>query len=260
MALFIPDGDRFTPTPFTTGPWRADAQHGGPPSALLGRCTERVLEADEAVARISVELVKPVPLEPLRATCRRVSVSRRVSHIEAALHHGGIVVARSTALVLRGSDLPEPRWRPEPEPEWAVAPADAVVRPPGFGVAEPTTYHQTAVEHRITRGGFAEAGPAASWVRLLQPLVEGEQTSSFCTVMATADFGSGISAVYWQTDGVGLINADLTVAFTRPPTGEWVRVHSETTVGPGMGLAVTSLGDELGPFGSATQSLLGITF
>ncbi len=260
MSLFTTDGGLFVPSLLTTGPWRPDAQHGGPPSALLGRATERALEPGEVVARISVELVKPVPLEPLAVAARRVPVSRRVAHIEAEIRRDDAVVASSTALVLRSGDLPEPRWRPEPDPAWAVAAPDAVVRPPGFGVSEAVTYHQSAVEHRITRGGFAEAGAATSWVQLLHPLVEGEPTSPLCSLLSVADFGSGISSVYWESDGVGLINADLTIALSRPPVGSWFRIESETTVGPGMGLATTRIGDELGPVGVGTQSLVGISF
>jgi hypothetical protein len=260
MALFTIDGDQLVPSRLTTGPWRPDAQHGGPPSALLGRATEAELRDDEMVARISVELVKPVPLEPVRVTAERLAVSRRVTHVDAHIRSGGTTVARSTSVVLRTGELPEPRWRPQPDPAWSVAPPEAIVRPPGFGVAEATTFHQDAVEHRVTSGGFGEAGPATSWVRMLYPVVEGEPTSPLCTVLAAADFGSGISSVFWQTDGTGLINADLTLALTRPPVGEWVRLQSQTTVGPGIGLAVTQLGDHLGPIGVGTQSLLGIRY
>jgi len=41
-ALFIPEGERFIPTELSRGPWTDDAQHGGPPAALLARAVERV--------------------------------------------------------------------------------------------------------------------------------------------------------------------------------------------------------------------------
>ncbi len=55
-ALFIRDGDRFVPTPFTTGPWRADAMHGGPPSALVGHRVLEAIDGDQYVARLNVEI------------------------------------------------------------------------------------------------------------------------------------------------------------------------------------------------------------
>jgi hypothetical protein len=267
MALFTREspgaGNTFTPSVHTTGPWRPDAQHGGPPSALLGYATEQILEPDETIARITIELVRPVPTERLLINAQRTRSSRRVAGINATLVHDGGIVARSAALVLRGSHLPKPRWSPERDQAWAVPSPDSVIQPPSFVHGDGgITYHQHAVEHRMTHGGFGEAGPGTSWVSLLMPLIDGEETSGLCALLAAADFGSGISAVYESDDGVGLINADVSIALARPPLGPWIRVESETTVGPGtgLGLAVAELGDHLGPVGVATQSLLGITF
>jgi len=43
-AFYLPDPDqpgRFLSTELTRGPWSPDAQHAGPPSALLGHVIER---------------------------------------------------------------------------------------------------------------------------------------------------------------------------------------------------------------------------
>ena len=65
-ALFIADGDRFVPTVHTRGPWDPQAQHGGPPAALIARAVEAVpADAPMHVARLTVELLRPVPLTPL---------------------------------------------------------------------------------------------------------------------------------------------------------------------------------------------------
>lgn len=261
MPLFVPVGDTMVPTPYTTGPWRSDAQHGGPPAALLVRDVENLMHPDESLARISIELIRPVPLEPLTVQSSRSSVSRRVNHIHGSLRVGDKEVARSMALVLTGAPLPPPHWTPE-ETAVGVPGPEMVSVPPAFGVAGvPITYHQHAIEHRLTAGGFGDAGPATVWMHLLEPLVEGEATSELCRLMAAVDFGSGISTIYSQDHGVGLINADLTVALSRPPRGEWTRLSSVTRVNDnGTGMAVTEIGDEDGYVGVATQSLLGITF
>lgn len=141
------------------------------------------------------------------------------------------------------------------------APPEAAIEPPSFALGEGyVTYHQHAVEHRMIAGAFDQAGPGTSWVSLVMPLIEGEETSGLCALLAAADFGSGVSAVYERHDDVGLINADVAIALSRPPVGPWIRIQPVTTVGPGVGLAVTQLGDHQGPVGIATQSLLGITF
>ena len=255
----MPDGELLVSTELTRGPWRPDAQHGGPPSALLGRATEAEAARFEGrVARIGVELVRPVPLVPLTVTTACETVSRRVVHVDAELRAGDEVVARSRALVLRvsplepigaatGPDLPGPEGA-RTAPGWAIE--DGV-----------TVYHRDAVEHRFVAGDFLVPGPAVDWVRLRVPLVAGEETSGLCRVLAVADFGSGISAVFDSaTSDIGLINADLTVALHRPPVGEWVRLDSRTLLGPaGVGLCTTALADVDGPIGTATQSLMALT-
>ena len=64
--FFETDGDRFVPTASTRGPWDPDAQHAGPPAALLGRAIERCEPRDGTrVGRITCEILGPVPLAPL---------------------------------------------------------------------------------------------------------------------------------------------------------------------------------------------------
>lgn len=258
-ALFELSDDMFTPSLLTTGPWQADAMHGGPPSALVGRMVESVADG-WFVARLNVELERPVPLLPLSAEIHRRDVSRRVAHVDVHLRANDAVVVSARALLLATSPLPEPSWW-SPSHHNDVLDESHRVEPPAWasGVV-PTTYHQHAVEHRMAGGdAFGTPGPASSWVNLRYPLVRGEVTSGLCRVLAAADFGSGISAVFGDEDGAGLINADLSVALTRRPTEDWVRIDSETTLdASGTALAVTHLADRHGPLGIATQSLLGL--
>ena len=63
LPLDGPDGERFHATFSTTGPWFADAQHAGPPSALLIRALERCdARPGTELARITVEVIGPVPV------------------------------------------------------------------------------------------------------------------------------------------------------------------------------------------------------
>ncbi len=259
-SLFIPTGpDSFDPTPLTGGPWRPDAQHGGPPAALLARTIETSVRPDERVARVSIELLRPVPLANLTTSVERTQVSRRVAHVGAALAAGTSVVATARALLLTTSALPEPGWRPTETPQ---RPAEGrVITPPPFASGDNTAFHRDAVEHRVVEGGFGRPGPAVEWIRLRQPVVEGEQPSPLVRVVAASDIASGVSAIYDVASGVGLINADLTIAVHRPLIGEWVGVDAVTRVGPdGVGLCVTRLFDTEGTIGNATQSLLGYSF
>lgn len=262
-ALFIADDAdllQVTPTELTRGPWQAHAQHGGPPSALLGLITERQLEADEFLAHIEIELTRPVPLLPLETRVRRERVSGRVTRIHAELHHGEHMVSRSNALVLRRTtDVPPPAAE-DPAVEWPPLPDESATYVPEYFAsgADLVTYHRDAVTHRFTHGSF-EPGAAHGWVRLKQPVVDGIEPSGFQRTLAAADFGSGISAIFnLATSGFGLINANLSVTFEREPVGEWIGIDSRTSIGPqGTGTGITRFGDEQGVAGVATQSLLG---
>jgi len=257
-ALFLPAGeDTFRPTEFTRGPWRPDAQHGGPPSALLAHVSQRKIANGEFLAQLHVELVRPVRLVPLTASVERERISGRVAKVRAVLCDADEVVARASALVIAESELDPPEWAGESPPATEPPDSDATVDPPRWASGDVTTYHRNAVEHRFTEGTFREPGPAVDWMRLRLPLIAGETPTGLERVLAAADFGSGVSAVYGANSSFGLINANLTVAMIRRHRGEWVSLDATTHVGAGSGLAITRLGDTDGLVGIATQSLLG---
>jgi Thioesterase-like superfamily len=257
-ALFVRDGDRFVPTALCRGPWSPDAQHGGPPAALLSRAVENFEDgAALQVARLTVELLRPVPLTPLTIATRWLRPGKKVQLVEAVLRAGDVEVARASALRIRRLDLPVPPELeagppPPPGPEHGAA----TFPPWGDGLARPA-FHSDAVEHRFIRGGFDRAGPAADWIRLRVPLVAGEEPSPLSRVAAAADFGNGIAWVLSRLDGWQFINPDLTIYLRRPLEGEWVCLDAVTHVaGGGGGLAESQLWDRRGIVGRAAQSLL----
>ena len=257
-GLFTFDGASYHPSEFTRGPWRPDAQHGGPPSALLAALCEVHVEGAEFLAQLNIGLLRPVGLTELTGSAERRKVSGRVAEIVAELHDGTETVARATALVLAETNLGEPEWQAEEQPPTEPPSPDHAVEPPRWASGDVTTYHRNAVEHRFTEGSFRTPGPAVDWMRLRMPVIEGVAPTGLQRVAAAADFGSGISAVYGPKASVGLINANLTIAFVRAHVGEWVSVDAITHVGPqGTGLGVTRLGDSDGLVAIATQSLLG---
>lgn len=261
-GLYRPDPERpdtFIPSPVTMGPWRPDAQHGGPPSALLTYLCEQLIQDGEHLARITVDLLTGIPLEPLTTEATRTGVSRRVAHISATLHNRGRPVARAKAVVLAEADVPPPDWRPEPV-DLPVPETLAETVAPLWAVPEGSRpFHRFGIEHRFVSGAFAEPGPAVDWVRLRQPVVDGTPPSGYQQLVGVTDIGSGISAVYDPADGVGLINADLDVAFVDRPRGPWFALLATTEIGrTGTGTAITRIADIEGRVVAvATQSLLG---
>ena len=257
-GLFDFDGELYHPSEFTRGPWRPDAQHGGPPSALLAHLCEPLVTSDEFLSQIEIELLRPVPLTALSTLVNRRQVSGRVARIDAQLVSEGQPVARASALVLATTTLSTPDWSAPQGPATEPPPPGATVDPPRWASGDVTTYHRNAVEHRFTEGSFRDPGPAVDWMRLRLPLIAGEETTGLERLAAAADFGSGISAVYGADATEGLINANLAIACYRPLVGEWVSLDAHTHVGAqGTGLGITHLGDGSGLVGVATQSLLG---
>src|SRR5690349_23883970 len=84
-ALFERDGERFAPTPLARGPWDPNALHGGAPSALFAWACERHDPSPAAfMARLTVELMRPVPLAPLQLSVRSIRPGRKVHWLEAS--------------------------------------------------------------------------------------------------------------------------------------------------------------------------------
>lgn len=256
-AIFLPDGPRFVPTELARGPWTPEAQHGGPPAALLARAFEREPGAERMlVSRLTIELLRPVPIAPLTVTTRVERPGRKVQLLGASLHAGDVEVARATALRIRRAALPVPAdlkvTQQPPAPE-----SGAASQPPWSAAIDYAAFHSHGVEHRFVAGGFERPGPAVDWIRLRVPLVAGEATPPLARVAAAADFGNGVSWTLSRNDGWRFINPDLTIYVYRGPVGEWVCLDAVTHVASeGVGLAESRLFDETGALGRSLQSLL----
>jgi hypothetical protein len=256
--LFHSDGDRWIPSELTRGPWSPDAMHGGPVAALLAHVTERVdAPGPMHPARLTLELMRPVPLAPLTVVARVLRPGRKVQWVEATLEAAGTMVARATLLRMRAAEIPWPS---------RVAGGDTAVHVPGpeagalvaapWSGDHPPAYHNTATEHRVVRGAWGELGPTTDWVRLRGDVVAGERPSPLERVAAVADFGNGISSAL-PYESHRFINADLTITLHRLPATEWVCLDAATfPERHGVGVAESVLYDERGRIGHAAQSLL----
>lgn len=236
--------DRYESSEHTRGPWDANAQHAGPPAALLGRAIEHAAPSGFRVARLTFDISRPVPIAPLKVTTEIVREGRSVTVMNATLESH----MRCTALLLRES--------PEAVPEVAGS-------GPKLDEAEPKSFfpvpwdigYHTSMEVRFARGSFLERGPATCWMRMKVPLVTGEDPSPLQRVLIAADSGNGVSNELDFSQHV-FINADLSVHLVRYPEGEWVCLDAATSIDPaGIGLADTTLSDERGRIGRAAQSL-----
>ena len=109
-AFYELDGDRFRATELTRGPWDPGSQHAGPPSALIGREIERLEGSEEfQVGRVTLEILRPVPIGPVAVEAAIVRPGRRVQLVEATLSDGdGEPLIRARAWRIRTAmlDLP----------------------------------------------------------------------------------------------------------------------------------------------------------
>jgi hypothetical protein len=251
-AFYEIDGDRYAATELTRGPWDPGAQHAGPPAALIGREIEQLPDAaDFHVGRITYEILRSVPIGPVRVEAEIVRPGRRVQLVEASLSNddGELMRARAWRIRTAPIELPESVDVPAPPgPEQGS-------QPDFFATGEEVGYH-TAMEWRSVSGGFLEPGPATVWMRMRQPLVAGEEPSPLQRTLVAADVGNGISAVLdWRR--YLFINVDLTVHLERMPEGEWVCVDAVTLPQPhGVATAESVLSDHRGRIGRAAQTLL----
>lgn len=252
-AFYEPAGSgRFISTPASAGPWDAASQHAGPPSALLARAFEHHEPVDgQQLSRVTVDILRPVPVTPLTLRVRTVRPGRRITLVEAIAEAGGLEVLHA-----RG-------WRIATSPEPVPVTADDAGVPdlPGSGELDiwPNAHragYVDAMEWRFVTGAFNRPGAAQAWVRPRLPLVAGEETSPFGRTLLVADSGNGISGRLDPVDWL-FVNVDLTVVLHRLPRGKWVLLDAATTIGQGgTGLAASRLADHEGWIGRGMQTLV----
>lgn len=255
-ALFLPDGDRYIPTELTRGGWSDDAQHGGPPGGLLGRAVEQhASDQQMEVVRLTVDLIRPVPLTPLTVRSRLARNGNRVQLVEAALEADGVEVALARGLRIRRTkvplpDVPEPSWVARPGPDSGEAP-DLTAW--GGGT---TRFHLDSVEIRSIGATFERAGQGLAWIRLVPNLVAGEAVSPFVRLATLADMGNAVGRVL-DHRRYTYVNPDITLAVHTPAEPEWIGFEGASYPREsGMGVADTLVFDEAGPIGRIIQSQL----
>ncbi|MCA9517737.1 MAG: thioesterase family protein, partial [Myxococcales bacterium] len=167
-AFFERDGEDYVASAHGRGPWSVDHLHGGPPTALMARVARDQLGADVAVARVTVELLRPVPIGRLRVVAAPLTTGATAPRVGVTLLSGEQELARAVVMGLREVDAPDAERgglgeRLEP-PEAATAFDFAFFR---WEVG----YH-TAMEARLLEGEVGR-GPVKMWMRPRVALVAG---------------------------------------------------------------------------------------
>lgn len=246
------DGRWFSPTDLARGPWDADGCHAGPPLGLMVRAMERLLPT-EPLVRVTVELMRPIPMRGFMVQAEVRRPGRQVGLTEAEVLDEDHVYARAYGLHVR--------TLPMDVPTVDVASPDLEAAVPGPFPIQDTAHGLTGFADSIEvrydpRWSMGEGGETLVWLRPRVPLLADEAPSPFQRICPLADSGNGIS---WNAylDEVLFINPDLTVWLHRPPVGEWHAAHVRSHWQPtGTGTAEAALFDVDGPIGGAVQTLL----
>ncbi len=254
-CFFVADGKDYVPTPLARGPW-GPSLSGNYIGGMLGRAAEHAVDdADLQPARLTVDLLRPVPLQPLQVHTSVVRDGRRLRLVDAFMTQNDVLVARASALFLRRSEhAVDTVWTtPVSMPAVPSEPGawehdlpmllqsygrDPVAGSPGVGVDE-----------------WRHDGQKFAWVRETKLLVDDEPLSPFTRAAMAGDVTSSLT--HWSATGLRYINADYTITLSRLPEGVYIGLASMTRYGhAGVATGVATLFDESGPIGSGTATAL----
>jgi len=260
-TLFTTDASSFVPTAHARGPWDPQALHGGAPAALITDAFEaHDPDPGMGIARLTFELLRPVPMSPLDISIEVVRAGRRVQELGAEMRSEGRLICRAGALRVASvpGDLPAGAaaeiGERMPGPEDAGELGFALEAPAGADPAY-ASFGATGMQMRWIDDPRT-LGPCRCWMRPRRELVPGRELSPLARAAAVADFGNGVSATL-PFERFLFINADLTLHLARLPRGEWIGLDARTILHEGgMGVAESVLHDRDGPIGRAFQTLV----
>ncbi len=248
-----PDGLTFVPTGYARGPWDPNACHAGPPAALMARAVEG-LAPGQRLMRLTVELVRPIPVAGFRVQGEVRRLGRSVSFTEAEIFDADHIYARAYGMHIRQLEGFDVATADVDSPQLSNAvSADFPIEP----VAHDLLAFPSSIEVMYDQdGGVGGGGPTTLWMRTKVPILADEEASPFQMICPLADCGNGISYNEYL-DRVLFVNPDLTISLHRDPVGEWFCSKAVSHwQSDGTGTADAELFDVDGPVGRAVQNLL----
>jgi acyl-CoA thioesterase len=254
-AFFTVDGDSYVPRAMTRGPWGV-GMGGQIVGGLLGWGIERSgIDPDFQPARLTVDLLRPVLLEPIQIHTSVQREGRRIKLVDGTLAQNGRTVARASALFLRRGEHPGGEVWSGPV-EMPPLPTDSDEFPPdmpffiwGYG----TTLGGSP---GIAAGEWEQShSQKFAWTRLFRPMVHGHPLTPFTRLAFVGDITSSLT--HWGTGGLRYINADYTVTASRLPDGEYIGLAAQSHYGTaGVATGSATLFDRHGPIGTSSALAL----
>jgi hypothetical protein len=245
------------PSVFTRGPWDPGLLHGGAVGALLAELAQEAMDPAFQATRLTVDLMKPVPLEAMTWSSEVLRTGRRLQLVEVSLRRAESLVAKATLLALRplafDADGLNPRLEPpgdQPDDEASQVWSNDPEAESFIGGGQDFRFLPRVSEH---------AG--VGWFRLRRAVLDDATgpPSPMARAAAASDVGGAVSAR--RGDGFpgpfSFVNADISVHLSRLPEGEWIRLASTSRWEPsGIGWVDSELSDAGGRCGAANQALV----
>lgn len=234
------------------GPWDADACHAGPVTGVIARALE-LLVTDKQLMRLSVEILRPVPIAGFSIEPSITKQGRMVTTASAMITDAdGKLIATASSLHMVVQDLGElPTIQSSMSELSSAEPGEFPIKFTAHGLPS----FSSGIEVLYPPEENNNAGPTSLWMRTL-PLVEGESPTPFQRLCPLADCGNGISRNSELSD-TSFINPDITIVMHRAPEGEWLATQAKSHWQPtGLGLSEATLFDQKGAVASALQTLL----
>ncbi len=254
-ALFRPAGaDTFVPTEVAVGPWDRRIVHGAAVAALFAG---RLDPPDDTLARLTVELLRPVPMGPLVVTVKDAGGGARVQRWDAVATSEGREVAAARGVVVRRTDLdlpPEALAHPSPFDPAAAPPLDEPNRAAEDIIGWPSFDSRAIVFDRFKVPGDDRIH---QWIRVLTTVIEGSELTGTETAAVAADYAQSAVFRHLPMTTWSYRNAELTVHLAREPVGPWIGMRSEALVQPvGAGWNAADLFDAQGRVGRSAATLV----
>ena len=250
-AIFMPEGDLFRATEHAGGPWSPDMLQGSATTGLMAREVEQLaVKSGFAVRRLTFDLWRPAGLHAFRIETDMLRDGRKAKTLQVRLMDGEVEIGRCIALLTAQGQSPGDSFakaaQDDPAPETGTP-------PPAF--AQKWSRYFQNVSVRLIGGALEKPGPAAAWMRLDVPMVEGEANTPLLQAVQATYFSSGVAQIVDMREWT-FVNPEISLYFFRAPEGEWILVRSRTRVGAnGAGLTTASLSDRHGPIAEVMQAM-----
>lgn len=258
IALFLKEGDVYTPTRYAHGPWSPELVHGGSTGGLMAYILEQCAPNPEMrMVRTTLDMFRPVPMAPLRAATKVLREGRRLQMVEATLYAEGMAVARSVGVRMKITNV---KISEEIEKQELVPDGPEGLHEINLsGSASNSNERLPGLNSNIQirrLSGFDGKGAGSAWFKAPIAVVEGVENSAFTHLGIISDFGNGLGQLFLPGT-MGAINGDINLYLHRNPLGEWLALRSKTIMTEtGIGVVNSNIFDTSGLVAQCHQAVM----